>query len=83
MLNKYRCKCTHFLRGGGGEGELGGGEGALLFSLSFLYFGSDFNKKKIILLAFVRYEIIILSQRSASERRVGYLPSHVQRGLVE
>ena len=42
--------------------ELGGeeGAGAFLCYFSFLYFGGDFNKT-IIPLAFVRYEMIILS----------------------
>lgn len=55
MLNKYG-KSTPFLGVGGGRR----GAGAFLCYFSFLYFGGDFNKT-IIPLAFVRYEMIILS----------------------
>lgn len=54
MLNKYG-KSTPFL----GVGRGGGGQGRFCVTLVF-YFGGDFNKT-IIPLAFVRYEMIILS----------------------
>ena len=49
-------------------------------AFSLLYFWGVFNKT-IILLALVGYEMIIAN--SDAMRLVGYLPSHIQRALVE